>query len=231
LNISDHQLFEGAYYQQQHPKDSIFLHDSGGHFRPDWLIESWGRDRKNSTNKIRSASAYVIGGLDPSGKGDKQYDGAIFRCFDDEMWSHHLFVKSKSNTFMNQKSIGIEICNYGPLIKTDSGDFYTHTNLKVNKNQVTELNSPFRGNQYYHSYTPAQIKSLKELLLKLSNDYEINLQRGLKKEMDKFGIYGGFELSEDASRGGQGLWSHTNVRVDKSGCFPHPDLISIIKSF
>ena len=231
MNIVNHQLFEGAYYQQQHPKDSIFLHDSGGHFRPDWLIESWGRDRKNSTNKIRSASAYVIGGLDPSGKGDKSYDGAIYKAFDDEMWSHHLFIKSKSNTFLNQKSIGIEICNYGPLIKTESGDFYTKTNIKVAKNQVTELESPFRGVTYYHAYTPAQIESIKDLILHLANEYEINLKRGLQKEIKNFGINGGFELSEEALRGGQGLWSHTNVRIDKPGCFPHPDLVKIIQSF
>ena len=231
MDIVKHQLLEGAYYQQQHPKDSIFLHDSGGHFRPDWLIESWGRDRKNSTNKIRAASAYVIGGLDPSGRGDKQYDGVVYKAFEDDMRSHHLFVKSKSNTFMNQKSIGIEICNYGPLIKTDSGDFYTHTNIKVDKNQTIELESPFRGNRYYHAYTPAQIDSLKNLLLKLAKYYEINLKRGLQKEISKFGVYGGFELSDDALKGGQGVWSHTNVRVDKSGSFPHPDLVRIIQSF
>jgi hypothetical protein len=230
LDIIDHKLFEGAYYNQPHPKDSLFIHDSNGHFRPDWLIESWGRDRKNSTNKIRSANAFVIGGTDPSGKGDKKYDGIIYRAFDEEMWSHHLFIKAKNNTFLNQKSIGIEICNYGPLTKTESGDFYTHTSIKVAKNQVVELENPFRGIEYYHSYTKSQIKALKNLILYLSEKYEIDLKRGIKKEMENFGAHGGFELSDDALKGGQGLWSHTNVRVDKFGCFPHPDLIKVIKS-
>lgn len=231
MHIVDHSLFDGAYYDQEHPKDSLFIHDSNGHYRPDWLIESWGRDRKTSTNKIRSANAFVIGGIDPSGKGDKKYDGLVYRAFDEEMWSHHLFIKAKNNTFLNQKSIGIEICNYGPLTKTKSGDFYTHTSIKVAKSQVTELENPFRGIRYYHSYTKSQINSLKNLIIYLSEKYEIDLKRGIKKEMDSFGEYGGFELSDNALKGGQGLWSHTNVRADKLGCFPHPDLIKVIQSF
>lgn len=230
MNIIDYKLPGSAYYNQPHPKDSLFIHDSNGHYRPDWLIESWGRDRKNSTNKIRSANAFVIGGVDPSGKGDKNYDGLIYRAFEDEMWSHHLFIKAKNNTFLNQKSIGIEICNYGPLTKTESGDFYTHTSIKVAKNQVTELENSFRGIKYYHSYTKCQIESLKNLVIHLSEKYEIDLKRGLKKEIDNFGIFGGFELSDNALKGGQGFWSHTNVRVDKFGCFPHPDLVKVINS-
>lgn len=229
MDYIDYPLSESAYYQQPHPKDSIFLRDSSGHYRPDWLIESWGRDRKNSTNKIRSSSAFVIGGQSPDGKGDKKYDGVIYRAFDETMWSHHLFIKAKNNTFLNQKSIGIDICNYGPLTKTENGDFYTSTQIKVNKNQVTELESPFRGTRYFHSYSDAQIKSIKSLILELSEKYEINLKRGLKKEIEKFGVYGGFELSEEALMGGQGLWSHSNVRIDRLSCPPHPDLVKVIK--
>lgn len=230
MNFIDYQLSEEAYYDQPHPKDSLFIHDSNGHYRPDWLIDSWGRDRKNSTNKIRSANAFVIGGIDATGKGDKQYDGLVYRAFNEEMWSHHLFIKAKNNTFLNQKSIGIEICNYGVLTKTKSGEFYTPTSIKVAKNQVTELKDPFRGVQYFHSYTEGQIESLKNLIKYLGEKYEIDLKRGLKREMEAFGVHGGFEISEGALKGNQGLWSHTNVRTDKLGCFPHPDLVNFIKS-
>jgi len=230
LEHIDYPLAESAYYQQPHPKDAIFFRDSTGHYRPDWLIDYWGRDRKNSTNKIRSSSAFVIGGLSPDGK-DKKYDGTIYRAFDESMWSHHLFIKAKNNTFLNQKSIGIDICNYGPLTKTENGGFYTSSHVKINKSQVTELESPFRGSKYFHSYTKAQIQSLKSLLEELSEKYEINLKRGLQKEISKFGIYGGFELSEQALMGGQGLWSHSNVRIDRLSCPPHPDLVKVIQSF
>jgi hypothetical protein len=229
LKYIDYPLSESAYYQHPHPKDSIFLRDSTGHYRPDWLIEYWGRERGNSTNKIRSASAFVIGGISPDGE-DKKYDGMIYRAFDESMWSHHLFIKAKNNTFLNQKSIGIDICNYGPLTKTENGEFYTFSHVKINKDQVIELESPFRGVKYFHSYSPAQVEALKKLLIELSERYDINLERGLKKEISKFGNYEGFGLSEVALMGGQGLWSHSNVRADKLGCHPHPDLIRIIQS-
>ncbi len=230
MEYIDYPLSGSAYYQQPHPKDSIFLRDSSGHYRPDWLIEYWGRDRKNSTNKIRSSSAFVIGGISPDGK-DKKYDGIVYRAFDESMWSHHLFIKAKNNTFLNQKSIGIDICNYGPLIKTEDGDFYTSSHVKINKNQVTELESPFRGSKYFHSYSKSQIESLKGLLKYLSEKYEIDLKRGLQKEILKFGDFGGFELSENALLGGQGIWSHSNVRIDRLSCPPHPDLLEAIQSF
>lgn len=276
MEIIKHPSDEGAYFKEPHPKDSIFLHHSSGYFRPDWLINSWGRDRSESTNKIRSASSFVIGGIDVISEKSGEFNGKVFSAFSPENWSHHLFIKARNNTFLNQKSIGIEICNYGELVKTASGEFYTSTHVRVPENQVTVLDSPFRGSKYFHSYTEEQIESLYNLLKDLSESFEIDLKRGLKKEMDKAQLifpkdlnkeeylkwlnkngltdkFGkrftekslsdktvsdiikdnkkdAFDVSQEALMGGQGLWSHTNVRADVKSIYPSPLIIQLINS-
>jgi hypothetical protein len=173
----------------------------------------------------------VIGGKNLSVSEDRKFDGSIYKAFDPEMWAHHLFIKSKNNTFLNQKSIGIEICNYGELTKSVDGHFYTKTNIKIGKEDVTVLEIPFRGEKYFHSYSQFQLESLTELLLWISKEFDINLKKGLQKEIEKRGEIEAFDISNLALQGSPGLWSHSNVRIDKLSCYPHPDLVSIIKSF
>lgn len=276
MKINKVPLIKESYYAEAHPKDSIFLHHTQGHNRPDWVIKSWGRERATSTNKIRSGVSYVIGGTDILTL-DENYDGIIAEAFKPNFWSHHLYIKAKSNTFLNQKSIGIEICNYGDLINTLDGEFYTSTNIPIDPKYVIELNEPFRGSKYFHSYTESQIESLRLLLLKLAKEFEIDLAKGLKrelnktiKEMPKFHtVFEGkkwlnhngftdnrgkrlhennredsnytqaaasvgksaFDLAPNALKGYPGLWSHTNVRIDKKGIYPHPLIIELINSF
>lgn len=276
MEIFKHPSDEGAYFKEPHPKDSIFLHHSTGHFRPDWLINSWGRDRTESTNKIRSGAAYVIGGSDGIGSKSDTFNGKIYSAFSSENWSHHLFIKARNNTFLNQKSIGIVLCNYGELIKTSNGEFYTTNHIKVSEDSVTTLDSPFRGSKYFHSYTEGQIESLYDILVYLSERFEIDLKRGLKKDFiknqlsvpkdllpeeyvkwlnksgltDKSGnrfteksIEGKsikeiieenkkdfFDISQEALMGGQGLWSHTNVRADVKSIYPSPLIIQLLNS-
>ena len=39
-----------------------------------------------------------------------------------------------------------------------------------------------------------------------------------------------FELNQNALDGYPGIWSHSNVRIDKSDVFPQPELINLLKS-
>ena len=128
LNTDIHQLDINSYYNDPHPKDSIFLHHTEGYYRPDWVIESWNRNKTNSTNKIRTAASLVIGGKDPV-KSDDSFDGKVLQAFPPNSWAHNLSIKSKKNTFLNQKSISIELCNFGPLIESLNGGFYTRSNI------------------------------------------------------------------------------------------------------
>lgn len=275
MNPDIHQLDINSYYHEPHPKDSIFLHHTEGYYRPDWVIDSWNRDKTNSTNKIRTAASLVIGGNDPV-KSDNSFDGKVLQAFPPYAWAHNLSIKSKKNTFLNQKSISIELCNFGPLIESLNGGFYTRSNIKIPEDQICELHEPFRGFKYFHKYSEKQLISLREILIDLSNRFEIDLNRGLKKEISKAeislpeGISGiklqkwlnkngftdswgnkipetgeidqrtkeaiesigknPFSLNPVSLNGGQGLWSHSNVRMDLFDITPQPGVIDLIKS-
>lgn len=275
MNTDIHQLDINSYYPDPHPKDSIFLHHTEGYYRPDWVIESWNRNKTNSTNKIRTAASLVIGGKDPV-KSDDSFDGKVLQAFPPNSWAHNLSIKSKKNTFLNQKSISIELCNFGPLIESLNGGFYTRSNIRIPEDQVCELEEQFRGFKYFQKYSEKQLISLREILIDLSNRFEIDLNRGLKKEISKAEISlpentagiklqkwlnkngftdslgnkisetgetdhrtkeaiesigkNPFSLNPVSLNGGQGLWSHSNVRMDLFDITPQPGIIDLIKS-
>ena len=273
--ISEKHLSPTEYFPSKTAKDTIYLHHTAGSHRPDWVIDGWNKDLDKQGNKIRVATSFVIGGISTR-DGNSEYDGKVFQAFPPEYWAHHLGVKAKNNTFLNQKSIAIEICNYGQLTKTKDGRFFTYVKTEVPKNMVIELETPFRGSRYFHAYTAKQLDSLKELMLTLSNKFSIDLAKGLKKEIERFekeppvfknvvqkqawlnkngftdnegkkliedGNEGAktqeawakfkshpLELNSNALNGFPGVWSHTNVRLDKNDVFPQKQLIDLIKS-
>lgn len=268
-------LDNNEYFPSRTTKDTIYLHHTAGSHRPDWTIDAWNRDRSATGNKVKIATSYVIGGISTR-TDNKEFDGKIYEAFDPVYWAHHLGVKSKNNTFLNQKSIGIELCNYGPLTKTSDGRFFTYVKTEIPKKYVTKLDEPFRGHLYYHSYTKEQLKSLEFLLIDLSDRFEIDVTKGLKREIERSelvmpsgltvrekqvwlnkngftdrrgkklsedNVYGpktieaeskiGFnplEFNQNAVDGYPGIWSHTNVRIDKSDIFPQPELLDLLKN-
>ena len=273
--INKHNLSDNEYFPNRTPKDTIYLHHTEGSHRPDLTIDYWDRDRNSVGTRVRVSTAYVIGGTSTR-NCDDSYDGKIYEAFDPSYWSHHLGIKNKNNTFLNQKSIGIEICNYGSLSKTSDGRFFNSVKCEIPKKFVTELDSPFRGSLYYHSYTPAQIESLRKLLIYLSDKFEIDLKRGIPREIEKSNLTippnlnvkekqkwlnkNGFtdakgkklqecgvpdkftteaeskvglnplELNHAALDGYPGVWSHTNVRIDKNDIYPHPSMMDMLKN-
>jgi hypothetical protein len=270
-----HQLDINSYYHEPHPKDSIFLHHTEGYYRPDWVIDSWNRNKANSTNKIRTAASLVIGGK-AIAEHNNSFDGNVLQAFPPCAWAHNLSIKSKKNTFLNQKSISIELCNFGPLTESLNGSFYSKSNIRISEDQICELSEPFRGFKYFHKYSEKQLISLREVLIYLSDRFEIDLNKGLKKEIIKsqtplpeglsriklqkwlnkngFTDHWGnkipetgeidkrtkeaiesigkdpFSLNQISLNGGQGLWSHSNVRMDLFDITPQPGVIDLIKS-
>lgn len=184
MKITNIPLVKGAYYQEAHPKDTIFLHHTCGHSNPEWTIKSWGREKSDSTNKIRNGAAFVIGSKDPISK-DKSMDGVICEAFNPDFWAHHLYIKTKTNTFLNQKSIAIKLNNYGELINTEYGEFYTKSGILIEEKDVIELPDKFRGERFFHTYSDKQLESLGKLLKHLAIAYDIDLSRGLKREIIK----------------------------------------------
>ena len=58
---------------------------------------------------------------------------------------------------------------------------------------------------------------------------EIDMRLGLQQWIKKFGPKQAFEFQEDAYYGKvKGLLTHTNVRRDKSDCYPDERLVEVI---
>ena len=226
--IIDKILEDGEYVKEKTTKNTIYLHATAGSHRSDWTIDAWNKDRSSTKSRLRIATSFVIGGLDRNGSDKDAMDGKIYRAFDEDYWASHLGLKTANNTQLNKQSVGIEICNYGPLTKSKDGKFLTYVNSVIHESQVCDLGYKFRGFQYYHKYTDKQIESLKSLMLFLSQKYNIDLKCGLVERLDQPDA---FEVNQNALNGDYGVWSHSSVRKDKSDASPQPELITMLKGF
>lgn len=183
MEIKDIFLGSDEYFNIDFKKTTIYLHHTEGSHRPDWVIQGWDKDSNEDGSKRKIATSFIIGGKSTR-DDDTSWDGVIFRCFPESQWAFHLGVKGTNGMF-DKISIGIEICNYGHLTKSKTGQFMTYVNTPVPPDQVVELPVPFRGYRYYHKYTDKQISSLKELLLYLGTKFQINLRLGLVEWLNK----------------------------------------------
>jgi len=274
MTITDQILKPGEFYTSKFPKDKIFIHHTAGSHRPDWSIHGWNTDKTKSGRQRTTATAFVIGGISTS-NGNVDFDGKIYRAFNEDYWAVHL--NGEELYHLDKTSIGIELCNYGPLTRAADEKYYNYVNKPVLANQVVTLSKSFRGYKYYHRYSDKQIESLRQLLALLAGRYSINLKKGLKEWIAKEqltmpsglsvkqqqtwlktngfvgrdgevitndGVKGAntdwalstigksaFEFNYQSIKGAPGLWTHTNVRIDKTDCSPQPHLLEMIKSF
>lgn len=226
--ITNKILEPGEYYNEVFLKDTIYLHHTAGSHRPDWTIDGWEFDKNKAGGKLAVATAYVIGGISTT-DNDQTFDGKVYKAFEDKYWAHHLGLTAENNVLLNKKSIGIEICNYGPLVKSRDGIYFNYVKKPVPENMVIKLEKPFRQYEYYHKYTDKQLASLKLLLLDIAARHpKIDLKGGLKLFVHQGAA--AFEVNGGASKGVPGVWSHSSVRADKFDVYPNPQLIELIKS-
>jgi N-acetyl-anhydromuramyl-L-alanine amidase AmpD len=197
------QLDSSQYIKQRTEKDKIFIHFTAGGPNAQNVIKYWDKDEP------RVATAYVIDGS----------DGKAYECFHPDYWSFHLGVKG-TNGALDKSSVGIEICAWGPLTK--NGDKYiNYVNKEVPADQVYELATPFRGFSYFHKYTDTQLETVEKLLEFLIEEYNITVQKSFDMSW--------FEFSEDLiSKKMPGIWTHTNVRKDKSDSYPDQRLLDML---
>jgi hypothetical protein len=228
MKFTDKILPDGEYYKEIIEKDTIFLHHTAGSHRPDWSIDGWSFDKNKTGGKLAVGTAYVIGGISTT-NNDVSFDGKIYRAFDDKYWAHHLGLSVINNKILNQKSIGIEICNYGPVTKNQNGIFFNYVKKPVPANMVIELEKPFRGFNFWQKYTDKQLASTKALILDIALRHpKIDLRGGLRQFIHQGAA--AFELNGGGTKGVSGIWSHSNVRADKLDIFPQPQIIELIKS-
>ena len=211
MEIKDIFLGMDEYYPVDFKKTIIYLHHTAGGNRPDWTVQSWDKDANEDGSVRKIATSFVVGGKSTT-DGDASWDGVIVRCFPESQWAFHLGVKGTNGMF-DKISIGIEICNYGQLTLSKSGQFMNYVNKPVPADQVVELDKPFRGFKYYHKYTDKQLSSIRELLVFLSNKYGINLKLGLQEWINKESLImpNGLSIIE------QQKWLNQNGFVGKDG--------------
>ena len=229
FTIYNCELNETEYIKEEVKKDTIFLNSTSGGSRPDWTIGSWEKDyiKDKSGNPILDVNgnlqpvkvgvSYVIGRK--SSNDDTTWDGIILNAFDDKYWAYNKDIDSID---FNSKSIGIEICNYGPLTLGRDGRFYNSVNEPINEKDVIKLDKPFRGYEYYEKYTDTQIESLRTLLVHLINKHAIRIEGKIYNEK-------WFDYNASWLKTG-GIRTHSQVRRDEYGIFPQKELIQMLNS-
>jgi hypothetical protein len=210
---------ESQYLKEEAPKTQIYLHHTAGNGSAIGTAKYWG------TTSDRIATAYLITGVVKPNDAEK--DGDIIQCFEPKFFAYHLGLKQSTFTenkipfkSLDKISIGIEICNWGQLTKDAKGKYINYVNREVPANEVIELESPFKKYKYWHSYTDAQLESVKKLLQYLCQTF--NISKTYNED-----IWG---ISKRALKGESGIFTHNSVRTDKVDVYPHPKLIDILKS-
>ena len=218
--IETYHLPPGQYINKETSKKYIMIHHTAGRHNPYRVVDHWAKD-----NRGRVGTNYVIGGISQDGK-DTQYDGKILRAINDEYYGWH--IGPGGSFYMKEHSLSIEICSAGGL-KKKNGVWKTWFGETVDNKQVCELEEPFRGYHAFQAYSDEQLKSLRALLVHLSEKHEINIKTGMQEMLIK--NQPAFEFNKDIYEGKiQGLINHTNCRTDKSDTFPQPELIDLILS-
>lgn len=215
-------LDKDEYYSGPNKPEYLFLHHTAGADNPFAVVDQWNDDTRG-----RIATEFIIGGPSVNGKSTK-YDGVIVKCMPDGGYGAHL--GDNGSQHMHNNSVGIEVCNFGQLTKV--GNVYkTYVGTIVHPDQVCDLGFKFRGFQYYHKYSDAQIEALRELILFIKERDDINIKKGLIEWLTNKTPNGAFEFNKDAWSGKvKGMLSHTSTRKDKTDMSPQPDLIKMLKS-
>ena len=207
--IVQKRLSNDQFIQEEHPKKQIYLHHTAGGGNPVAVANYF----QQKEGKV--ATAFVI--------GEK---GTIVQLFSSKHWAYHLGLKPEvfaemgvSYRSLDKISIGIEICNFGPL-KKQNGYFINYVGGRVDRSQVTELNGKYKGHIFWQKYTDEQIESTRQLLVYLCDAYGIS-----KDYFDSI-----FDIDKRALRGENGIFTHNSVRHDKSDIYPCPRMIEMLKN-
>ena len=210
MNIKQVEFAASNYFKEETKKKQIYLHHTAGSGDAEAVFKYW------ASTKDRVATCVAIG-----------TNGLIAQGFSSKHWGYHLGLKQ--NIFnahgvpyqsLDKLSIGIEICNWGYLKEVSKGKFVNYVGREIPKKNVIKLDAPYKGFQYWHSYTKEQIESTKELLLYWNETYGIPLD--YNEDI--------WAVSKRALAAEPGVYTHNSVRKDKTDVYPHPELIEMLKS-
>ena len=194
-------LNSDQYFKEKTLKTQIVVHHTAGGGNAENVIHGW------NFNSERIGTAFLI-----------DNKGEVFKAFEPEFWAYHLGLKTADNVKLNKGSIGTEVCNWGQLIKKGN-EFYNYVNKVVPENEVVQIKK-FRGFEYYHKYNDAQIESLRKLLLELCAKFGIS--KHYNADM--------WDISPNALKGTNGIYTHVSYRSDKNDMSPQINVIEMFKN-
>jgi len=207
--IVQERLDSNQYNHEEHPKRQIYLHHTAGGPSATNVAKFF------NSQPGRVATAFIIGAK-----------GTIVQCFSSKHWAYHLGLNQEvfneagvTYQSLDKISVGIEICNYGPLSKRN-GYYYNYLGARVDYTEVEFLDKKYKGHIYWQKYTDAQIESTRQLLVYLCDTYKI--------PRDYYATI--FDIDKRALEGDRGIFTHNSVRKDKSDIYPCPRMIEMLKS-
>ena len=145
------------FFKQRFPKKKLVIHHTAGAI--------WG-DIPTLITPSKVSTAFVI-----------SPKGTIYMLFNPWNWAFHLGRTALGgNGKQSQESIGIEISNFGFLVRR--GDtLYTYMGrpyCKINETQFyIKIDKPWKNYEYFCRYTDEQYEALKTLKDKLCSLYRI----------------------------------------------------------
>lgn len=149
-------------------------------------------------------------------------DGIITQLYPSERWAYTLGLKQANFREVEAKTIGIEIDTWGHLHKKADGKYYSWAESVIPESEVCVLEKPWRGQQFFHKYTPEQIVSTKLLLQHLCAKFGIPTHY---KGALLFNLYDGAMNATVP-----GIYSHASFRSDKTDIHPQPDMMAMLQT-
>jgi len=216
LEIKKHYMPVGTYFPGPVKKQWIFLHHTAGWENPYQVADMWARDNRGNV-----ATEFILGGQSVR-NGNTKFDGELIQCFPEGGYGWHT---GTGNSVMHRNSVAIEVCNMGQIVNGK-----TYVNTPADPNQIVKLAKPFRGFQFWHKYSDAQIETLKQWILFVADKYDIDPRVGLVEYVKARGADGFDVLDLDRANKTPGMYSHTNIIRGKVDMFPQQELIDMLLS-
>lgn len=151
---------DSFYYQEHHAKNQIVLHYTAGYLKGDVAALS--------RHSYHVSVPFIIA-----------RNGTILNMWSSADWSYHLGSGAVGgNTNGSRRTIAIEISNIGFLKRIGNNlvSVYSDNDIYCSLDDTrfyTKLDTPYRGQEYYATFTDAQYKSTILLLKYLTDQYNI----------------------------------------------------------
>lgn len=199
--------FKGYYYELVTQKKKILLHFTMGYLKGDIA----------TLTKEHVSVPFVVA-----------RNGSIYNLFASKYWSYHLGKNTVGgNMPMSKECIGIEISNIGPLKKIGNNLVTTYKDTDIycsinDSEHYIKLSVPYRGFEYYATFTDEQYDTTIKLIRFLCAKY--NLPKNFVAEAFRYTTLTTTEFTTFS-----GIVSHVNCRKDKVDIGPAFDWEKVIK--